>query len=224
MAKILYNPKNKRIEAKIDETLLHLNPVIETLHNIGKKMIKGEHDRDYVQLIHHDNWSLVCPYDLHGTASMICHCLRNEMPEIDSEIVEFASTEIGLGTLPILKFEKDKHYEQILRTLDDIGKTWQYTENKKEAEKLIRTSGIPLFISTKGLSEKERIEKFKLEYLFIDRNSLIRTPLEIYDKAMSDKKHEDRDKFESMSLDDLSLGIGLNLYEAGIAPIKLYEE
>lgn len=224
MTKISYNSKNNKIEARIDETLLHLNPVINTLHYIGKKMIKGEHDKNHIQIIHHDNWGLVCPYDLHGVSSMASYRFRKEMPKINPDIVEFASTEIGLGNLPILRFEKDKHYEQILRTLDDIGKTWQYTKNKEEAEKLIKQSGIPLFISTKGLSEKERIEKFRLEYLFIDKDSLIITPLEVYDKAMSNPYSKDRDKFESMNLDNLSLGIGLNLYESGIAPIKLYEE
>lgn len=224
MTKISYNTKNKRIEARIDETLLHLNPVITTLHDIGKRIIKGYHTKNDIQIIHHDDWGLVCPYDLHGIASMACHYFRTNMPKIDSEIVEFASTEIGLGTLPVLRFKKDEHYEQILRTLDDIGKTWQYTDDKEEAEKLIKKSGIPLFISTKGMSEKERIERFRLQYHFIDIDSLIRTPLEKYDKAMSDKNHEDKNKFESMGLDSLSLGIGLNLYDAGIATIRLHEE
>lgn len=221
MTKISYNTKSKVINARIDGTLVRLNPVIKTLDYIGNIM-RGENARNF-QIVHHDDWSLVCPYHLHGIASMACYYFRSEMPKINSEIVEFASTEIGLGNLLTLKLEKEKYEEQILRALDDIGKTWQYTENKKEAEELIKKSGIPLFISTKGLSEKERIEKFRLEYLFIDEKYLIKNTLGNYDKAILEES-KDKERFQGMSLDDLSLGIGLNLYEHGIARIKLYEE
>jgi len=219
MTAISYDPKDKRIGMHVDGVMLPLNPVIEKLHKIGKNMIDSD---NYVGLIHHNSWGMICPHDLHGTASKVSYDLRHVMPKINPEIVEFASSEIVLSSLPILKLE-DKHNEQILRALDDIGRTWDYTENKEEAESQINKYGIPLLISTKGLSEKERIKRFRAEYIFIDQNLLVETALSEYDKALLTES-KDAEKFRSMNLDDLYLGIGLNLYKSGIATIKLYEE
>ncbi|MEK6914676.1 MAG: hypothetical protein AABW83_03430 [Nanoarchaeota archaeon] len=224
MKNVKYNPRNKRIEAKIDGATLNLNPVIRTLHSIGNDIIEKRKKRNYIQIIHHDNYRMVCPYQLHGTASMASYEFRERIPNINPEIVNFASTEIGLGHISILNMDRKKHEEQILRALDDIGKTWLYTENKEEAEAQIKKYGIPLLISTKEISEEERLKKFRSDHIFIDETSLIKETLDAYDKAMLKKEHENKERYQSFGLDDLSLGVGLNLYQSGLVPIKLYED
>ena len=224
MKNVKYNPVSNRIEADIDGVLLNLSPVIKTLDLIGNDIINEKKIRHYIQIIHHDKYRDVCPYQLHGTASKASYQFKDKIPNLNPDIIEFASTEIGLGHVSILELDRTKHEEQILRALDDIGRTWLYTENKEEAEVQIRKYGIPLLISTKGLSEDERLKKFRSDYIFIDQKSLIRTTVGSYDEAILSKNHKDKERYESFGLEDLSLGVGLNLYQSGLVHIKLHED
>lgn len=223
MKNIKYYPKSRKIKVNINGTILNLNPVIRALDLIGRSIIQKPENKNNIQIVHHDRYLEVCPYQLHGSASMACDRFRDKMPNLDPEIIDFASTEIGLGNVSILKLDY-KHKEQILIALDDIGKTWQYTEDKEEAEAEIRKYGIPLLISTKGLSEKERRKKFRLDHIFINEKSLAKNAVNVYDEVMLSEKHNNKERFESLDLDNIAIGIGLNLYEAGLVDIKLYEE
>lgn len=224
MKNIKYDSKSRQINAEIQGVTLNLNPVIKILDLIGNSIIEDSKNKNNIQIIHHDGYVEVCPYRLHGTASMACDKFRDKMENINPEIIDFASTEIGLGNIPIIGLNRERQEEQLLIALDDIGKTWQYTENKETAEDEIKRYGLPLLISTKGLSETERIKKLRLDCIFIDEEFLAQNAIKVYDEAMLAKNHKDKERFTSLGLDDITLGIGINLYESGLVRIKLYEE
>jgi len=74
------------------------------------------------------------------------------------------------------------------------------------------------------LSEEKRFQAYRTSYRFIDKDSLVGDAVKTYDKAMLSKKHPEKERFEAMELDNLSIGIGLNLYNQGIAKLKLYDD
>lgn len=221
MEKLIYTPKTREIDLDIHGRLIRLNPVIKTLDDVAKSIIK-EHSSN-TQIIQHNEYTEVCSYDLWGWASNASKIFSRTIGS-NPELTEFASSEISLGNISVLSLNSEIYNEQILNGLDDNGKTWQYTNDKREAEELIKRVGIPLIIPLNHFSEIKKRKMMSSIYRIIDRNTMIKKALDEYDSAMLSENHLLKEKYKSMSLDDISLGIGYNLYQKGLSPIKFYTD
>ena len=146
------------------------------------------------------------------------------MPEIDHEKIEFAATEVSLGNIPMINWNHDKQDQKVLQELEDIGTTYLRTKDKNEAKELIKTNGLPIFFSLEDIPYKEKRDAFKSSYRFLDRISLFDSIVKKFDRAITEKNHPEKNKYEAMNLDPISIYIGLKLYKQGLVPLKLYSE
>mgnify|MGYP001586405230 FL=1 len=98
------------------------------------------------------------------------------------------------------------------------------TKDKNEAKELIKTNGLPIFFSLEDIPYKEKRDAFKSSYRFLDRISLFDSIVKKFDRAITEKNHPEKNKYEAMNLDPISIYIGLKLYKQGLVPLKLYSE
>lgn len=226
MTNITYDQKTRRMYADIDGSQIRIDPVMRTLDHIGQDISTDPTGKRLTSIVHHNGWSTkrVCPVELYTAANHASEQYEKRLPKGFTDRVHAASSEIALGTVGRLDLGDPKYTEQVLTSLDDIGTTWLYTDDKKQAEDLIRRMGIPIVISLKDLDEDERIDAMTSTYRIIHPKSLVKDAIQAYDEATLSKGHPDNKKFKAMELDDLGIGVGLNLYNQGLAEIKFHEE